>query len=443
MKNTKMISLLLLGGIVGLTSCKKDEEESENANGEGPVYSEVNNTFSSNATLMSSGNTQYFPILRGNTADPMVFWSEKDSNVPKVRGVKLSGNAASGSTIDVDIEVGVNNSGESTNQAVAYDPSSGKYLSVHMHNETGEFGMVGKLFTSADQSATQFSIDGPFVYTNDSPNHPEVAVSSNGVFGIVYTTNTGFFTSSKIAFKAVNANTGVVSPAVVADTQNGIELTDVQSASADIAWNSSANVFGIVYHSGTTTNAKIMFVSVNESGTIVTAPKEIHNIGNTVDYPKIKEDGDGFAVIWQDYSKVNFEGETELSGTPAIRLNRISATGDVKAISGDANLVNTTNKSVLMSNPYLAAAYIHFDFTVAAPNSKYGIVWATQDAPYQIQFAEATFTGDAVLTSEPVNVSVSTENSDTPSVNYINGKYVITYSGHTGVSYTNRIVVQN
>ena len=438
-----MITLLLLGATIGFTGCKKEDEEDENANGDGPVYSEVDNTFSSNTTLLSTGNTQYFPILRENTADPMVFWSEKDNNVPKIRGVKLSGNAASGSTIDIDTEVGANNSGESTNQSVTYDPFSGKYLSVHMHNETGEFGMVGKLFTSSDQTQPQFAIDGPFVYTNDSPNHPEVAVSSNGVFGVVFTTNTGFFTSSKIAFKAINASTGVVTPAPVADIQNGIELTDVQSSSADIAWNSQAGVFGIVYHSGTTTNSKIMFVSVNESGSIVTAPTEIHNIGNTVDFPLIKEDGDGFAVIWQDYSKVNFEGETELSGTPGIRLNRISATGAVKGMSGDVNLVNTTNKSVLMSNPYLAAAYIHFDFTVSTSNSKYGVVWATQDAPYQIQFAEATFTGDVVVTSKPVNVSVSTENSDTPTINYINGKYVITYAGHTGVSYTNRIVVQN
>lgn len=443
MKNFKMITPLLLGGLVLMSACKKEENENENNNGEGPKYADVQPSFSTNATLKSSGNTQYFPILRGNTADPMVFWSEKDNNIPKIKGVKLSGNAASGSIIDVDVEIGANNSGESTNQSVAYDPTTGKYLSVHMYNQTGQFGMVGKLFTSTDQTQAQFPIDGPFVYTNDSPNHPEIAVSSNGVFGVVFTTNTGFFTSSKIAFKAVNASNATVIPAPVADTQNGIELTDVQSSSADIAWNSQAGVFGIVYHSGTTTNSKIMYVSVNETGTIVTAPTEIHNIGNTVDFPKIKEDGDGFAVICQDYSKVNFEGETELSGTPAIILKRISASGVVKEMSGDVNLVNTINKSVLMSNPYLAAAYIHFDFTVSASNSKYGVVWATQDAPYQIQFAEATFTGDVVVTSEPVNVSVSTENSDTPTVNYINGKYVITYAGHTGVSYTNRIVVQN
>ena len=126
-----MIALLLLGGIIGFTGCKKDEEE-ENSNGEGPTYYEVDNTFSSNVTLSSTGNTQYFPILRGDNADPMVFWSEKDNNIPKVRGVKLLGNTASGGTIDVDVEVGVNNSGESTNQSVTYDPVSGKYLSIHI-----------------------------------------------------------------------------------------------------------------------------------------------------------------------------------------------------------------------------------------------------------------------------------------------------------------------
>jgi len=423
-----------------LVACKKEDDNQNN--NEGPVYSETTPSFSANSNLNATGNTHYFPYVFASTSDPMVLWSEKDGTDTKVRGVKLSGTAASGSTIDALTDLGIQNSGESTNHAIAFDESTSKYLAVVMHNETSDFGMRAKLFTSTDQSEVLFDVEGPYQYA-PTANRPAIASNNNGIFGLVYHTNSGFYSDSKIAFKTINASTGEVSPAAASESITGIEISGVQCQFPDIAWNASANVFGIVYHTGVTSSSKVMFTSVDVNGNVVTAPTAIYSNATTGQFPKIKEDGSGFAVMWQEFGAVKFGEDTELTGVPHIMFKRITATGGDVAVTGDANIVDTEKNTVIMSNPYLAEAYIHFDLVVKTAGSEYGLVWATQNAPYQIQFAKALYSGNEVTTTAPVDLSVSTEQSDKPTIDFAAGQYVITYVGHNGSKSETRIVAGN
>lgn len=403
----------------------------------------------SNSALMYTGKNQYHPKVFYQNGAHSVVWGQGTSGEVGLFRTDLNSSYAASGGMDTVVGFTGNQMTDPTtlNHVMTFDSIAGKYLSVYETADKPtvinyEFTMKAKLYSDTDQSGSEIIIEGPFDYTTDMPHRASVAVSSNSKFCVAYHSDGGSSTNSVIRVKIIDAATGTVTPTATANSQNGYAVTFPGAQYPDVAWNESAGVFGIVYTIGSGNNQKIKFVSVDETGTVVTAEKDVINDNSiSVEFPKIIADGNSFIIAWRDYRSYQLPGETGLSGIPQTRVASLDAQGNVNTLTGDALFFDSNDNSLLISNPYLTGTYLYIDLVVAEAGSKYGVVWATQDSPQEIRFAEVHLNGTTIGATVPVSVNENGVQSNVPTIAYNNGDYIITHQGYTGTGYENRIAV--
>ncbi len=443
----KNLYFIFASAILVLSACKKDKEDTTET--DDPVVGDANiaaPSFSSSYTVGAASGSQYYPFIFSNASFKALVWGE--NTTPRtIKMLELDQNyQAVGNASNVVDDCGNINDADSYNQTIAYDPTSTLLLSVYAHSENNtstaqkDFSLKGKLYNPLNLTNSSFYIEGPFDYANERPNRPSVATNGQAQFAVVYHSDEGFSNNSVIKLKLVDA-AGNVTPADSSGTQTGFVLSNTGAQFAKVAFNSNQNLYGVVYTKGTGTAKTVYFLTFDGNGTVITQEKKIINTGSTAEFPIIKEDGDGFVIAWRDYRFIKIGENTGVTGMPSIRIARISSTGTLINANGATDIFSSTDQSLLVSNPYENGAYLHFDLVVVAAGQKYGLVWATQDAPYEIQFSEVQISGTNIAASIPKTLSASGVQSDKPTIAYANGKYIIAYQGHTGTSYENRLVV--
>lgn len=443
----KNLYLIFIGALIVLSACKKDKDDTTET--EDPVVGDANivaPSFSSSYTVGVASGSQYYPFIFSNTSFNALVWGE--NTTPRtIKTIELDQSfQAIGNANNVIDDCGNINDADSYNQTIAYDPASTLLLSVYAHSENNtstaqkDFSLKGKLYNPSNLTNNSFYIEGPFDYANERPNRPSVATNGQSQFAVVYHSDEGFSNNSIIKLKLVDT-AGNVTPADSSELQTGTVLSSTGAQFAKVAYNTNQNLYGVVYTKGSGTSKTVYFLTFDGTGTVITSEKKIINTGSTAEFPIIKEDGDGFVIAWRDYRFIKIGENTGVTGMPAMRIARISSTGTLINASGTAELFSTTDQSLLVSNPYENGVYLHFDLVVVTPGQKYGLVWATQDAPYSIQFSEVQVSGTNIAASIPKTLSASGVQSDKPTITYANGKYIIAYQGYTGTSYENRLVV--
>ena len=447
MKSLEKLSLILLIGGLTLTSCKKEgctDETAENYNEKAkkddgsctyatPTIGDesiASPTFTTNA-LLASSKSQEFPQLVLSGSNSGVLWAESPSPCElKFVGLTSSyaADGAAGTAVD---NTGTISSATDVDANLVYSSSASKYMTAYVHAQSSDYGLKGKVFTPSDMTEGVFDIEGPFNYANERPRYPKMDANGSGTIGVVYHSSSGTSTPSSILFKTVDVSgsSPVVSPAAES-TQTGIELSvgDSDALFPDIAWNTSAGVFGVVYMVGSGNGRSIKFVTVDASGTIVTSAKTlIPADGLEVQQPRIVADGSGFAITWRDFRKVQIGNAEPITGIPAIRFARCDANGNLTSASGATDIFDASDNSLLISNPYMNEVSLYHDLVVKTPGSVYGLIWATQTSPYEVYFSEVRVSGSTVSASVESKISGSAS-SDRVGIASDGSKYIITYT---------------
>lgn len=407
--------------------------------------------FTNDQLFFTGPGSQYAPMVFTEVGETSAIWTHGTSPNSAIFHTELDATTylSSGSMDTVVGFTGVLNSdGDGLTHQVDYESGSGKFLDVYRFADNldvvnKDFSVKGKLFTSDDFSETDIVIEGPMDFANDLPFWWRVCNGPSGEFGVVYHSDGGSSTSSKILFKTVDGATGVVSPAASANTQTGHELTFAGATFADVAYNETAGVYGVVFITGTGNNTKIKFVSVNSAGTVVTSEKDVIADNSFLSKsPRIESDGDGFVIVWTDFRNFQIPNETLQSGKPMSRIAQLTATGDLVATTGTAPFFDAADNSLILSNPYEYEVYdLRQELVVVTPREKYGVIFTSQNAPYETYVVEAQVTAGVMNAMVPVLVSDPTLTTDQPSIAYdaTNSKYVVGFQQYTGSSYENRI----
>ena len=158
--------------------------------------------------------------------------------------------------------------------------------------------------------------------------------------------------------------------------------------------------------------------------------------------PRIEADGAGFVIVWTDYRNFQIPNETLQSGKPMSRIAQLTATGDLIANTGTAPFFDAADNSLILSNPYEYEVYsLRQELVVVTPGEKYGVIFTSQNAPYETYVVEAQVSGGVMNAMVPVLVSDPTLTTDQPSIAYdaTNSKYVVGFQQYTGSSYEGRI----
>ena len=178
MKSLEKLSLMLLVGGLVLASCKKEgctdptaENHGESAkNDDGsctyatPTEGDqaiASPTFTTN-TLIASSKSQEFPQIVLNGSNSGVLWAESPSPCElKFVGLTASFTAdgASGTAVD---NTGTISSATDVDPNLAYSSSADKYMTAHVHAQSSDYGLKGKVFTPGDMTGSVFDIEGPF-----------------------------------------------------------------------------------------------------------------------------------------------------------------------------------------------------------------------------------------------------------------------------------------
>jgi len=400
-----------------------------------------------NNSLLFMGTSQAYPQVVVNSDVSSVVWgTDVQPNI--LRHTNLNSSYIGTTSSDVIATSGnLNSQAQHLQHVVAFDTNSNQYLSVYKHNFdqplNDDYSIKGKLYNATTFSSTEFNIEGPFTSSSATPSTPSVAVNGNNIFCVAYHTSLTMSSSSKIMVKFVNANTGVVTPTPSAGVKTGLELTFPGAQHPSVAWNETAGVFGIVYTTGSGNNQKIKFVTVDETGAIITAQKDlIADNSIQVQLPKIYADGDHFVVAWRDYRQVTIGAFGPVSGIPSVRLAQVDVTGNTIALNGAAGIYDTDN-SLLISNPYMTEVNIYSDLEVITPGEKYAVVWGTQNVVPSIEFSvvEVDPSTSTITSSIAVNLEQNNTNSFSPTLGYdaANSTYVVAYYEYNGTTYENRI----
>jgi hypothetical protein len=407
-------------------------------------------SFSNDELLYTGTTSHYHPKVFVEDGESEVFWGHGSSGDVSLFHTSLTAAYESDGALDtVVVNTGLHMSdANSHNHMMDYDASTGKYLSAFMIADKinvvqNDFSLMGKLYTSSDFTPAEFYIEGPFDYTSDAPNRPDVATNGSGQFCVAYHSNSGSSTSSVIRIKMVDATSGTVTPAPSANTQTGTAITFAGAQFPSIAYNAAEDIYGIVFITGAGANSKVKFVSVDATGTVVTSEKDvIAGSGNTVAWPQIQPDGDGFVIMWQDFRPFHLPPATQISGMPQVRIARITDTGDLKTMLGADNLFDATDNSLILSNPYTDGSYIHHDLITITAGEKYAAVWATQDNPLKIQMTEIHVTPmDSIKAMIPIQLNTTGQISDKPTIAFDGTKYIVAFNQYNGSRYENRIAV--
>lgn len=404
-----------------------------------------------NHGLPQGGNTsQYKPMVYCEDGERSVIWTQGISGDVGIFHTKLNTNYISNNQIDTVVKfTGILNSdGDAINLRSAYNATANKFAVIYRfsHNLTvvkKDFSIKAKTFSSSDFSQKELVIEGPFDFANERPFAHEIAAGPGNSFGVVYMSDGGNSTKSRILFKTFDAKTGTLSPAASAGVQTGLIVSNFGAKNPTLAWNEQEQVWGITYEWGKGKATKLVFVSLDVNGNLLTPEKDVvNNNAILTTNPMIKADGNSFVLIWRDYRGFKIPGKTSTSGTPAVRISQLTKTGDVISNSGTSPFFDTTDNSLIVSNPYLYGTYIYQDFLVVTPREKYGISWVTQDAPYAVLVTEAVVSTTGVMNSMvPVQVDDVKFTSDQVSMAYENGKYIVTYMEYNSQKYKNRIAV--
>lgn len=407
--------------------------------------------FTNDQLFYTGPGSQYAPTIKIEDGEASAIWTHGTSPNTAIFHTSLDATTyLSQGTMDTVVGfTGVLNSdGDGLTHQVDYESGSGKFLDLYRFADNldvvnKDFSLKGKLFSSSDFSESEIVVEGPMDYANDLPFWWRVCNGPSGEFGVAYHSDGGSSTSSKILFKTVDAATGVVSPAAQPNVQTGVELTFPGATFADIAYNETASVYGIVFITGTGNNTKIKFVSVNSAGTVITSEKDViadNSILST--QPRIEADGDGFVLVWTDFRNFQIPNETLQSGKPMSRIAQLTATGDLVATTGTAPFFDAADNSLILSNPYEYEVYsLRQEVVVVTPREKYGVIFTSQNAPYETFVVEAQVTAGNMNAMVPVLVSDPTLTTDQPSIAYdtANSKYVVGFQQYTGSSYEGRI----
>jgi len=399
-----------------------------------------------NSSLLYQGTSQAYPKVVINSSVKSVIWgTDVAPNI--LRHTTLNPSYIGTTSSDVISTSGnLNSQAYDLQHAICFDTLTGKYLSVYKHNYdqplNEDYSLKAKLYDDNTFTSTSFNIEGPFTSSSVTPSMPSIAVSSNSIFCVAYHSSLTNSTSSKVKVKFVDANTSAVTPASVSGTQNGIDLTFVGAQWPSVAWNENAGVFGVVYVTGTGNSQKIKFVTCDESGNVVTAQQDlIADNSIQVQFPHIYADGNDFVITWRDYRQITIGNNPAVSGIPSLRIAQIDATGNLKTLTGSADIFDASDNSLLLSNPYNTEVYLYSDLKVIVPGQKYAVVWATQNVVNSIEFTTVEVTGTNIKAGIAHTISLSGQQSYAPTLDYdfSNSTYVVAYYENNGIHYENRI----
>lgn len=443
--NIKKLQLgtLIIAGMMVAASCKK-EDKNDGDKKDPPV---VGNTslstinFGASTSFSSSTKNQEYPTMMHGG----VVWAESP-NPSSIKFAEVSGTyGISGSVQEVIANTGTLSGPNDIDVTGLFESTQNKYVVAYVHGQNGAFALKAKVFESNDMSSSEFNIEGNFMYANERPRYPKLAADGSGKVAIVYHSSSGTATPSSIRFKTIDLTTGNTVHPVTSSTQTGSILSgsDTDALFPAIAWNSAINAYGVVYMIGTGNNRQIRYIKVDASGNVLAGPITVTNgAGFETQNPKIQSDGNGFVVTWRDFRTVQIGDGEPVQGIPAIRLAVINDNGVANSYNGAPGIYDATDKSLLVSNPYLIECGMHHELVVHSAG-KYGLAFATQSSPYQVYFSEAHIHGTTLEATVQKNISNSSLTEDRHSLRYENGKYVLFLSGQKsgGAGYEIRRIV--
>ncbi len=385
-------------------------------------------------------NNQEYPKLVLQDTVYGVTWSQ-DGSPGTVKKMNINGltNAVIPGVVSTISNVGSLNSGGEEQQSWAA-LANGTRLQVYVKAAAGSYGLVGKLYMGNDVSPAEFYIEGPFASANQRPGYPQVIAGAGTNFYVVYQSNPAASTPSFVRVKEVNASnvaTPVVTPAASTAAQNGTVLSDVLENNAmfpKITYNETNDEFGVVYHLNAGGSSSVRFLTLDNVGALQTGPFTMNASGFQADFANICAQDSHYGIIFRDFRTLNLDGQT-LTGKPAIRFKKVTSNGAIFPVSNiSVGVYDGSDNTLLISNPYAGAEASIYSNIVSSGTNQFGICWATQATPYEIQFAEVFFqpTGGGpgslyVESSVFTKVNANADNANRTSMIY-NGKYVLAYS---------------
>ncbi|MCB1144112.1 MAG: hypothetical protein H7A24_16045 [Leptospiraceae bacterium] len=330
----------------------------------------------------------------------------------------------------------LNSSADSLSTTMSYDSSTGNFLAVYMSADRTErmknvFSMRAVLGNPLDKQGKDILIEGEFFHSLDLPGSPSVSGDGNGNFLLVYHSNGADLNQSYIKWKKIDAETGRVTPGPIANKQTGSQISTPGARNPSVVWNPETGTYGIVFVSGKGNASILKFLSIDKNGVPVSEEKTIlSNPKIMVARPVIAPDGDGFALIWQDFRQVKVPSSPPMSGIPAVRFTRIDSAGKLRPMKGEEFLFDTKDSSLLLSNPYNDASYLYQELKTIEPGKRYAAVWATGQVPHKIQMTEIHLKHSEIRSMPPVTVSEKGKISGEPDFVFDGKRYIIVYNQH-------------
>jgi hypothetical protein len=407
------------------------------------------------------GANQEFPKLVKQDTTYAVSWVQSGSpiKVLKVELDTITSNlrTAISGTGNVITNVGALNSSSTVDQTFAVLPN-GLRLQVYVRAQNNQYALMGNVYYKNVLVSNDFRIEGLFTTANARPRYPQITTDGISKFFVVYHSSSGTASPSVIRMKVIDVSNVVVpivsAPAVIINpapsnvSQNGFVISDPSENDAlfpKVVYSRVNNELGIVYQTGSANSSVVRFATVDTNGVVKHAAVNVNDLGYQADFPAIALDGNDYAIIWRDFRSLNVAGQN-LTGTPAIRFCKMTSNcTPVNLTNTNSEIYSVTDKSLLVSNPYQFEASMYSDLTVKQAGQKYGVTWATQSAPYEVQFSEVLITGSNVSASIFTKVHSDTENNDRPSIATVNNKYVIAYSSYVPSpgGYFTKLAIEN
>ncbi len=407
------------------------------------------------------GTNQEFPKLVKQDTTYALSWVQSGSPI-KVLKVELDSitnnvNTAISGTGNVITNVGALNSSGTVDQTFAVLPN-GLRLQVYVRAQNNQYALMGNVYYKNVLISSDFRIEGFFTTANSRPRYPQITTDGNNKFFVVYHSSSGTATPSVIRMKIIDVSNVVVpivsapnviiTPAPSAVAQNGFIISDPLENDAlfpKAVYSPTNNELGLVYQIGSANSSVIRFATIDTSGVVKHSAVNVNDLGFQADFPSIALDGSDYAITWRDFRTLNVNGQN-LTGKPAIRFCKMTTNGtSVNLVNSNSDIFSSTDKSLLISNPYQFEASMYSDLVVKQTGNKYGVTWATQSAPYEVQFSEVVIAGANVEASIFTKVHSDINNNDRPSIAVANNKYVIAYTSYvpTSSGYLTKLAIEN
>jgi hypothetical protein len=422
----------------------------------------VNQTcFVTKTAAQAYGANQEFPKLVKQDTTYAVSWVQSGTpiKVLKVELDTITSNirASISGTGNVITNVGALNSSSTVDQTFAVLPN-GLRLQVYVRAQNNQYALMGNVYYKNVLVSNDFRIEGLFTTANARPRYPQITTDGISKFFVVYHSSSGTASPSVIRMKVIDVSNVVVpivtTPAVIINpaassvSQNGFVISDPLENDAlfpKVAYSKVNNELGLVYQTGSANSSVVRFATIDTNGVVKHSAVNVNDLGYQADFPSIVDDGADYAIIWRDYRTLNVSGQN-LTGTPAIRFCKMTSNcTPVNLTNTNSEIYSATDKSLLISNPYQYEASMYSDLVVKQAGQKYGITWATQSAPYEVQFSEVLISGNNVDASIFTKVHADANNNDRPSIANVNNKYVIAYSSYlpSPSGYFTKLAIEN